>query len=897
MRSVVFGLILLAAMLLAGSVLPEDYPQGYVPGEMVVCFTTGQSQLISITTVDGFVSVGIPSIDALNRKHRVYEGKKLIWWDNNMNENARKHGLDRIYYFHLDRDADIRAVVAEYEADPSVEYAAANDVCRVLVEPNDPRYGTQWGLKQIHAAEGWDISKGDSSAITGFIDSAVEWTHEDLKGGLWINTLEDINGNGMFDTLPSGNGGDLNFYDDDGNGFDDDVIGWDFVSGDNDPRPDNADGSQHGTSTYGIANAVTNNGIGISGLAWDCVGIAFRCGSGDFVFTTEAIQAMYYAVAKGACVLNNSWGNYTFNPSVNGVVQYAHDQGLVVVAAAGNDAVSALHYPCAYANVMCVAATDGSDHLSSYSNFGSQVDLCAPGDNIMTTTWHNGYENTWGTSVAAPFPTGLVALLKGMHPAWTNTQIENHMYSHCSCDSIDHLNPGHEGDLGWGRINVFKTLGTSVKSNIYMVGDVTVLDGGSGDGDGRPEMGERDSLVIWLKNEECWLNALSVQATLATSDTGIYMVDPTSVFPSLANGDSASNASMPFVFDVSPSFDPHRVTFLVNINGSPGSYNLQDTLKLMVGHPDVLIVDDDGGGFYEPFYENALDQIPVAYDEWDTYTLGDVGAVLSNYCLVIWLTGDDATNTVTAQEQTDLQTYLDAGGLLFISGQNIGQDIGGDAFYSNYLHASFIQATTNDHILDGVPGDEIADGFKILTAGSPGAGNQSSQDVIAPLAGADSIIMYGPGDCAAIKYDGGTYRVVYFGFGFEGIASRPELGYDINWHVMRKVIQWLGCPVVGVEEEISVHGAIPRTCLFQNSPNPFGRLTTVRFVLGGKAQDGHVTLGVYDLSGRLVETLVDGRPGPDRTLTFDGSGLSSGVYFLRLDTPEESLSRKMVIVK
>ncbi|TET46292.1 T9SS type A sorting domain-containing protein [candidate division TA06 bacterium] len=897
MRLISIGLILIAFFFCNGAVLADDYSRGYVPGEMLVCFTKEANERISLRDSGGFVSVGIPSVDELNMTYQVYDGKRLIWWDKNMSEAAKEHGLDRIYYLHLPKDSDIEVIVAQYEKDPNVEYATPNTVYRTHVVPNDPRYGTQWGLKKIMAAEGWDISKGDSSAITGFIDSAVDWTHEDLHDGLWINAEEDLNGNGVFDTFPDGNGGDLNFYDDDGNGFIDDVIGWDFISWDWDPTPDVMEGSQHGTSTYGISNAVTDNAVGVSGLAWECVGMAFRCGSGLSIFTAQAIQAMYYAVGNGAHVLNNSWGGYSPNSNVNAVVQFAHSQNLVIVASAGNDNSQAIHYPSGYANVIAVAATDANDRKSSYSNYGTWVDCCAPGDGIVTTTWHNGYESIYGTSASAPFVTGLVALVRGQHPGWTNTQIENQILSHCGCDSIDHLNPGYEGKLGWGRINVFKTLGTSVKSYVHMIGDITVLDGGTGDGDGRPEKGERDSLVIWLKNEECWLNALSVQATLATSDTGIYMVDATVIFPSLANGDSANNSSMPFVFDVSPGFDPHRVTFHVTINTSPSSYHTEDTFNLMVGHPSVLLVDDDGGAGYEPFFEEALDQISVAFDEWELFSQGDVGGVLANYCLVIWFTGDQVDSTLAAQDQTDLQTYLDAGGLLFITGQNIGQDIGSDPFYANYLHASFDLPTTNDKLLYGVTGDEIGDGLTLLTAGSPGAGNQTSQDIISPLAGADSVIMYGPADCAAIKYDSGTYKVVYFGFGFEGIASRPAQGFDNNWLVMREIIKWLGCPQVGVEEEVEVRAPISRTHLFQITPNPFSKATTIEFTLGGEARRGKTKLGLYDAAGRLVETLMDGFSQPKFSMSFDASLLPSGVYFLRLDTPEESLCRKMVIVK
>jgi hypothetical protein len=156
--------------------------------------------------------------------------------------------------------------------------------------------------------------------------------------------------------------------------------------------------------------------------------------------------------------------------------------------------------------------------------------------------------------------------------------------------------------------------------------------------------------------------------------------------------------------------------------------------------------------------------------------------------------------------------------------------------------------------------------------------------------------MYGPLDCAGIKYDSGTYRVVYFGFGFEGIASRPEIGYDNSWYVMRRVINWLGCPTVGIEEEMGVQPSVSGIRLLRSVPNPFTSLTTISLAVG-KAGSGDVRLGVYDAAGRLVRLLLDGPCEPNMTIPFDATEMSSGVYFLRLDTPDESLSKKMVLVR
>jgi hypothetical protein len=274
-----------------------------------------------------------------------------------------------------------------------------------------------------------------------------------------------------------------------------------------------------------------------------------------------------------------------------------------------------------------------------------------------------------------------------------------------------------------------------------------------------------------------------------------------------------------------------------------------------------------------------------------------VARVLTDYCLVIWFTGDAAESTLTAAERTSLESYLDGGGLLFLSGQNIGQDIGATTFYSDYLHAAFVQPTTNVHTLAGVSGDEIGDGLSILTAGSPGAGNQTSQDIIAPAAGADSIVMYLPGDCAGIKYDSGTYRVVYLGFGFEGIASRPDIGYDNNWYVLRRVIKWLGCPTVGIEEEEGRQSIGLEKRFLKIHPSPLGTHTEISFALTEAESRGRVRLAVYDTAGRLVVKLLDGPTEPRVKVQFDAGALPSGVYFCHLEVGSLSISKQMVVVK
>ena len=146
MRCVLMCVSLAAIVFLFGLASAEDYSRGYVPGQLLVCFTPEAGRVVAVDYTDGSVTVGIPSVDELNRKHGVYEGRKLIWWDDDMNENAKRYGLDRMYDFRLPEDSDIRAILAEFEIDANVEWATPNDVCRVHIEPNDPRFPNQGGL-------------------------------------------------------------------------------------------------------------------------------------------------------------------------------------------------------------------------------------------------------------------------------------------------------------------------------------------------------------------------------------------------------------------------------------------------------------------------------------------------------------------------------------------------------------------------------------------------------------------------------------------------------------------------------------------------------------------------------------------------------------------------------
>ena len=252
------------------------------------------------------------------------------------------------------------------------------------------------------------------------IDEGVDYNHEDLQANMWRNSGE-IAGNGV---------------DDDGNGFIDDVYGYDFYSFDGDPM----DEGGHGTHVAGTICADANNGIGIAGVVQQCKIMALRFLGPQGGYTSGGIASLDYAVQMGATIANNSWGGGGFSQALYDAIAAARDGDHIFLAAAGNgdrlgnsiDNDVTPHYPSSYTlpNVVSVAATDNRDSLASFSNYGAvSVDIGAPGVDIASTYLNNGYVWMSGTSMATPNATGVVALIRSQNPGWNYQQVIDHLYT------------------------------------------------------------------------------------------------------------------------------------------------------------------------------------------------------------------------------------------------------------------------------------------------------------------------------------------------------------------------------------------------------------------------------------------------------------------------------------
>ncbi|MFO0422913.1 MAG: S8 family serine peptidase [Planctomycetia bacterium] len=293
--------------------------------------------------------------------------------------------------------------------------------------PNDPSFSRLWGLHNIgqsggvadadiDAPEAWDRTRGSRNVVVAVIDTGIDYSHPDLAANVWTNPGE-VAGDGI---------------DNDRNGYIDDVRGWDFANNDADPMDDNG----HGTHVSGTIGAVGDNGVGVAGVNWQVsiMGLKFLSGSGSGS-TSGAIAAINYATRMrrdfgiNIVATNNSWGGGGFSAGLRDAIEAGGQAGILFVAAAGNDGRNndaTASYPASYTSqsIISVAATDRSNALATFSNFGATgVDLAAPGVGIYSTTPGNNYAAYSGTSMATPHVTGTVALMAAANPQATAGQL------------------------------------------------------------------------------------------------------------------------------------------------------------------------------------------------------------------------------------------------------------------------------------------------------------------------------------------------------------------------------------------------------------------------------------------------------------------------------------------
>ncbi|MCB2206371.1 S8 family serine peptidase [bacterium] len=352
---------------------------------------------------------------------------------------GEEHPLADVYVFAPAPQFDIETVLRDVAAQGDVVYAEREVLYHLHAVPNDSAWSAQWGTQRIGTVAAWDVTRGSKAVPVGVIDTGLDYLHPDMEGQYWINAAEDANGDGRFQPWPVGEtragvSGDFDGMDNDGNGFVDDVIGYDFVDqpgegnaagGDHDvPDPDPYDDMGHGTSVASIIAARADNGIGIAGVAPDCPVLILRAFDARGIGAeSDVARALAYAVQNGVRVVNMSFGDVIYSRVLRDVIRWAYARNTVLIGSAGNSQSTALHYPSAYDETISVSATAQNDILAGFSNYGQTVDIAAPGLDIVTADREGRYGSFNGTSASTPFVSAVAALVLSVHPDFTPEEV------------------------------------------------------------------------------------------------------------------------------------------------------------------------------------------------------------------------------------------------------------------------------------------------------------------------------------------------------------------------------------------------------------------------------------------------------------------------------------------
>jgi subtilisin family serine protease len=475
--SLFFGIVIVLEFFAIGKA------QDFVPGQIMIDIRHEYLPITLTPNGGGIIETGLPSIDSLNVLYGVYDFERPVDTSSQVSKG--------FYLLKFPDSLNVNQILSSYLADIHINMGSLNYIRQPDgVTPRDYYYPQQWGLRKMKCPDAWMYTLGSSSIIIQIIDGGTDYGHPDLVHNIWQNLGEDADGDGhTIEWDPAQNRwildpGDLNRYDDDYNGYCNDLVGFDFtkLSCDYDtslvgydPQPCNYPvgcWGDHGDKTAGTAAAVTNNRISSAEATWICENTQNSVAGTSWYSKImiarmlddwDAIDAIDYGRNNGARIISMSWGGDDDNPQLHAKLDEAWGAGLLLIASAGNYIYDVPAYPAAYQSVIAVAATDTIDIKESYSNYGTWVDICAPGSNWSPSRdnkfWdYYCYTNWGGTSASAPFVAGVAALIWTCYPDSNNSAIKRALLN--TADNIYSIpgNSPYYGKLGSGRANAYNAV-------------------------------------------------------------------------------------------------------------------------------------------------------------------------------------------------------------------------------------------------------------------------------------------------------------------------------------------------------------------------------------------------------------------------------------------------------
>ncbi len=406
-------------------VMERAAQQSYVPGELLVA--------LEVEAIDPNIYTASRSTwQAQLEQPLVQPAKTLI------NVASTEYSSFQLVHIDMGPEADVIRIMSKLDDSHDVLWSQPNFIHAGEdpreYTPNDPQYDNQYHHPLMGNDVAWDVTFGDSDIVIGITDDGVDIQHQDLAASIWANPGETP-GDGI---------------DNDGNGYIDDVNGWNFLNGNN--NPDALSGDNHGTHVAGIAAGITDNGMGIAGTAGGATIMPLKWFDGGTWTAAIIAETFTYAADNGVDIVNTSYSmdRWANDPVVHAAFEYMYDAGVLHFNSAGNDnSLSPARQ--VFEESLLVVSTDSNDLRSSFSNYGDGVDISAPGSNILSSTPGNTYGVLSGTSMASPNAAGVAALIWSANPTWTREQVAAQLMS--TADDIDGLNGGFDNLLGQGRVN------------------------------------------------------------------------------------------------------------------------------------------------------------------------------------------------------------------------------------------------------------------------------------------------------------------------------------------------------------------------------------------------------------------------------------------------------------
>jgi subtilisin family serine protease len=431
LRNLVY--LVITGILLSGNIFAQTFNHDYQDGRIYFKYKDNISLNFTVHANNSVDMDAIPFLVSLEKDFRLKSVERPFDLNND---------IKLLHTFMLEfEDFDkIDQIISRLSENSELEYVERVPLDRISFVPNDTLYNMyngpsnwKWHLDRIQAEMAWDITKGSSDINIAIVDNAVWADHPDLAGKIVAERDVVYNTN---NSNPPTSG---------------DPYAW-----------------SHGTHCAGLAAASTDNTIGVASIGYNVSIIAVKAATNS---NPENISGAYsgiqWAANNGADVISMSWGGGGYSASNQNLINTIHNMGIVLIGAAGNENVSTPHYPSSYNNVISIASTDGNDVKSDFSNYGTTIDLCAPGGSnaggpggLLSTTFSTGtygnYDLMQGTSMATPVASGMAGLILSVNPELTPVEVENIMKS--TADDIYPVNPDYIGMLGSGRINAFKAV-------------------------------------------------------------------------------------------------------------------------------------------------------------------------------------------------------------------------------------------------------------------------------------------------------------------------------------------------------------------------------------------------------------------------------------------------------